>query len=443
MFPEKDRLEKLCQEGMERLGLNDERYKARLASEMHEIDAQVEYDYLLDLYDKQARFSVNENNLLVAYLLGLTDQFDIDEEPHFAQGELPDIDIDYMSEIQDYLKNKWAPSAFGEDCVCSIGTYGTLGIKQALKDMTRVHGIPRDEIEVITKGIPPKDDDGKPLQWEKALEICPDLKNYCERYPEITDSVKMLLNRRKSAGVHAGGLIISSVPIADFVPLEVRSVNKDNKYGVVASAWGEGLHSQDLGAVGLVKIDVLVVDGLRQIAVACQLIKERYGIDHICALPGKRNWSDTSYLNDPKALDLVARGDTKCIFQFGSEGIRKMVKKGGVTSFDDVAAYSALYRPGPMNCLPKDTYIKTDQGTKDISSLDNTKDSIQYLAVDGSIKSTRNYLIHSTGKKKLRKITTKSGKVIVTSLDHRFLSEGNQYVKSKDLSPGEKIAILK
>ena len=145
------------------------------------------------------------------------------------------------------------------------------------------------------------------------------------------------------------------------MPLEVRSVTKENKLGVVVSAWGEGLHSQDLGAVGLVKFDVLVVNDLYQIAVACQLIKDRHGIANVCAKPGQRNWSDTSYLEDEKAIEIANKGDTKCIFQFGSEGIRKMVKSGGVTCFQDIAAYSALYRPGPMRMGMDERYCARKQ----------------------------------------------------------------------------------
>ena len=240
MLPERDRLYAICQGALKEKGL-DQSYSDRLEAEMREIDAQADHEYLLDLYDRKVRFNTNEHNLLVAHLLGLVDYFDIGREPSYTQGEFPDIDMDYLPEVQEYLKNEWAPRQFGPEYVCSIGTYGTLKIKMALKDMTRVHGVPRDEIEDISKKIPDKDDDGKPLQWDKAQTLCPDLKGYCERYPDIADAVQMLLSRRKSAGVHAGGLIISNTPIADFVPLEIRSVTKDQPQGVVASAWGEGL----------------------------------------------------------------------------------------------------------------------------------------------------------------------------------------------------------
>lgn len=360
------RLEEVCNAGFICRGL-DESLRPRMAEELKEVFSQAEAGYLLDLHDEKAKFPINENNLLITFVLGLVDSFDLKIPPVYVQGEYPDIDTDYLPVVRDYLKNEWAPKTFGRDKVCSIGTYGTLGIKMALKDMTRVHGIPRDEIELITKKIPDKDDDGKELEWDKAIQICPDLKDYCERYPDVADAVHTLLERNKSGGVHAGGLIISSVPITDFVPLEVRSVNKDNKYGVICSAWGEGLRTQDLGAVGLVKFDLLVVDGLRQIALTISLIKNRYGKDKICALPGQRSWSDVTYLNDKDALKIASRGDTRCIFQFGSDGIRKLLKKGGVDSFDDIAAYSALYRPGPMGMGMHDKYCARKKGLEKYS----------------------------------------------------------------------------
>lgn len=338
----------LCVKALKDRGWDQyEEYKDRLKLEIKEINAQAEHEYFLSLMGKK-KFPVNDNNLLVAVLLGLCDRVDMSSPPEYVQGEFPDIDMDYPKEIQDYLRLEWAPNKYGKDKVCLISTYGKMGIKSAALDMTRVHGIPRDEIQAITKTIEDKDDEGEDITWEKANEIYPALKDYCTRFPEVADATKNLIHRRKSSGVHAGGLIISSKPIADFVPLEVRSVDKENKYGVIVSAWSEGQATQDLQPVGLVKFDVLVVDGLKQIAYTCEMIKERYGIDSISALPGNRNWSDISYLNDPKAIEMANKGDLKCIFQFGSEGIRKLVKKGGVNSFDDLAAYSALYRPGPL-----------------------------------------------------------------------------------------------
>jgi len=123
-------------------------------------------------------------------------------------------------------------------------------------------------------------------------------------------------------------------------------VNKENPNGVICSAWTEGLNRQDLGPVGLIKFDLLVISNLMQIALACDLIKKRHGVEKICAAPNQWDFSDLNYLNDPKALAMADKGDLKCIFQFDSEGIRNLVKRGGVSSFDDLAAYSLISAQG-------------------------------------------------------------------------------------------------
>ena len=381
---ERDRLLKLCVNALESKGLvKDARYRDRLKTEIKAIDEQAEHEYLLNLHDKFSSqglfFPKNENNLLVSYLLGLTQDFDIEAKPVYIQGEFPDIDIDYLKDVRDYLKRTWAPKQWGQEFICEIGTYGTSGIKSSILDMARVHNVEKDEIQRITVKMEDKDDEGKLLEWDKALEMYPDFKAYCENHPQVSEAAHLLLDRNRTGGVHAGGLIISSVPIDGFVPLEVRSVNKTNPNGVICSAWTEGLNAQDLQPVGLIKFDLLVINNLMQIAQACKLVKDRHGLTSICALPGLWDWSDLSYLNDPKALEMANNGDLKCIFQFDGDGIRKMVKRGGVTVFDDEAAYSALYRPGPLNMGMDARYCKRKRWEQDKNHPDGEPYNIHPL----------------------------------------------------------------
>lgn len=367
---DRERLIRTCALALQQRGLTgDDRYKARLRKELKEIDQQGEHEYLLKLHDDFQKeglvFPCNEHNTLVDWLLGLADEFDIDRGYDWTQGELPDADIDYIDVARDYLKNDWAPRVFGREKVCAVGTYGTLGIKSSILDMTGIHGVAKDEIQSITVQMEDKDDEGKALEWDSALRIYPRFKEYCEfddTHRKIAAAARDLIDRNKSAGVHAGGLIISGVDIAGFVPLEVRSVKKEHPNGIICSAWTEGQGSQDLMPVGFVKFDLLVISNLKQIAYACKLVKERHGLSSIFALPGQRDWSDTSYLDDPEALALAAKGDTKCIFQFEGDGMRKLLKEGGVTRFDDLPAYSALFRPGPISGGLTVSYCKRKQG---------------------------------------------------------------------------------
>lgn len=260
--------------------------------------------------------------------------------------------------MRAYIKEVFTQKAFGDEYVCHIGSYNTYGLKSALIDMTRVFGGDRNEILAITTKLGLKDDEGDPLSWDKALEIYPTLKDWVERNPQIAAAAKGLLyaeidwdvfgykeppRRNRSMGTHAGGVIISSKPITDLVPL-VRG-----KDGARASAWVEGLHGQDLSLVGLVKFDCLVIEALTKVSMAIDFIRKRNpGIHKIMAVPGGPNFSDLSYLNDPACLKAAADGDLKMIFQFDSEYIRKLAMSGGITSFDDMVALTALNRPGPM-----------------------------------------------------------------------------------------------
>ncbi len=350
---DRERLLLLCLKSLKEFGRNeDARYKERLKREIKEIDAQGEHEYLLKLYDefqeKKLMYPYNENNLLVDFLLRLAPDFDIDKDYDWVQGEFPDIDTDYLKAPREYLKRDWVPRTFGQENTCEISTYSTSGIKSAMLDMARVHNLPSDEIQQITNKITDKDEDGNELEWDQAMEIYPDLKGYCVSHPDVSEAAFLLLERRRNHGIHAGGLIISDKRIDGFVPLEVRSVKKETPNGIICSAWTEGLNSQDLGPVGLIKFDMLGVKNIDQTADCCKLIKDRYGIESICARPGDWDWSDISYLNDPKCIEMANRADLRCIFQFDGDGMRKLVKRGGVTSFDDLPAYSALYRPGPL-----------------------------------------------------------------------------------------------
>jgi len=340
-----DKLLKLCRYSSR----FDKSYLSRLKEEILEIKAQNEQEYFLELYENKVRYTSNENNLLIPFLLGIVDNFDINSEPVYTYGDFPDIDIDYIPEVRDYIKNKWVPEYFGKEYVANIGSYNTFGIKGALIDMARVHGKDRNEILRITTKIGLKDDEGKTLTWDKALELYSSLKEYADRNPDVAIAARKMLHRNRSMGKHAGGLIISNKVLDEFVPLVKTK-------GSIQTAWTEGLHDQDLGPVGLVKIDNLVITNLTQIAYACHLIKKRYNLESICALPGQDDFSDIGFLEDREVLVMADKADLKCIFQFDSEGIRNLVKRGGVDRFEDLVAYTALYRPATMEVKADESY---------------------------------------------------------------------------------------
>lgn len=354
----KNKILSICLSSLDDKGLiNYPKYLKRLQDEITEAEFTDEFDYYLSLYKKK-KASYNEHNSIVMWLLGVVDDFDIDKDHSWVMGEFPDIDVDYQDSVRLYLKNEWAPKRFGEKNVCNIGTYTTYGIKSALKDMARIFDLDRMECEIITKQIDLKDEDGNTITWDSALRISEPFKEYCEKYPEATNAAKRLVNRIRGNGVHAGGLIISKVPLDGLVPLVT------DKEGNVVSAFIEGLSGTDLSPLGLVKFDLLSIK-ISQITQCCKLVAERYGKEKMCALEGGNNWSDLSYLNDPKALALANEARLKGIFQFDSPGIRELVKSGGVTSFDDIPTYSALYRPGCLNQGMHTAYVNRKKGLEE------------------------------------------------------------------------------
>ena len=163
------KLSELCNEGMQRLGFVDEKIKIRLKKELQAIFDLEDENYFLDLCLKKLKFAKNENNLLVAYLIGLCNDFDANKEPEYIYGDFPDADIDYIPVVRDYLKDEWCPKQFGERNVRPIGNYGTFGIKSGLIDMARIFGKDRQEVLSVTKPIEDKDDEGKPITFDKAL----------------------------------------------------------------------------------------------------------------------------------------------------------------------------------------------------------------------------------------------------------------------------------
>lgn len=371
-------LEKICRNRMEELNLKDEKSEMRLKQEIKEIVTKKDASYFLDQYVRKVRYAKNDHNLMVAFLLKLCKDYNPNKQPEYTVPEWPDIDVDYLPEVRGPLKEVFAPKAFGEERVCNIGSYNTYGLKSALIDMTRVFNEEREEILRITTQLGLKDDEGQVLSWEKALEIYPPLKAWVDKHwtakdnegeeiPGPAQAAKSLIyadidwakfdykgeppHRNRSMGMHAGGLIISSIPIHELVPL-VRG-----KDGQRASAWVEGLSGQDLSLVGLVKYDFLVIDALKKIANCVKLIRERHGIDKICALEGGPHWSDVDkWITDEKSLKMASKGDLKMVFQFDSDGIRELAKQGGVTSFDDIVVYTSIFRPGPMDALMHTEY---------------------------------------------------------------------------------------
>ena len=243
----------------------------------------------------------------------------------------PDFDIDFCQtrrgEVIDYVKRK-----YGADSVAQIVTYGTLGAKTLIRDIGRALEFPLPECDKLAKMIP--EVPGTTLASAKKDSV--DFADACQANEfarEIMKFAPPLEDMPRQTGTHAAGVVIGEKPLIELIPL-----TKD-KDGNVISQW----ESVPLEEAGLLKMDFLGLKTLTVVREACDLVRQTRGIevdpDH---LP----------LEDAKAYDLLARGDTVGVFQVESEGMRDLLRQLQINKVEELIAMVALYRPGPMAYIP-------------------------------------------------------------------------------------------
>jgi len=435
------KVQEIILKSIKKLGLNKEEYINRLTSETKEIDKQGLWPYFEQLISEGKKYE-NENNLLVCFLLGLCDEDPVAAKKNtvwYRTNDFPDVDVDYTPEARDAIK-AWMAKEFGEDKVVSIASYLTFSLKNALRDVSRVYEVPLGEVNSLTVPMGPM---VNKLSWAEACQAYPALVEFEKKYPEVCKIVKLLRGRHRGFGTHAAGVVVSKDALADQVPLIARAVESDTatekgtkKERRIMSQWDEGSANSNLYAFGYVKFDILGLENLNYISRTMDLI----GNTPICRLRGSdQDWTDETYLNDPKLLTEADKANLLTIFQFDSTGIRNLVKTGGVKSFDDLVAYSALYRPGPLQCTNgRNTNVLTKLGQKNIKELLTWHDEIGYINSKGKLVYTKRFEVGRAGKKPLLRIKTKSGKTIEVSPDHRFFKE-NGTTQAKNLKKGDKV----
>ena len=270
---------------------------------------------------------------------------------------LPDIDIDFdddgRADVLRYVTEK-----YGADKVARIITYGTMAAKLAIKDVARVHKLPISEGDRLTKLIP------RHMPEVNGKELKPTLKNCYEHVPEfktelatgsplILDTLKYakeLEGNVRNTGVHACGVIIGRDPITDWVPVSTAA-DKDGTKLLVTQYEGSVIED-----TGLIKMDFLGLKTLSIIKEALANIKLTHGIDvDIDNIP----------IDDPKTYQLYCEGHTTGTFQFESAGMQKYLRELQPSTFEDLIAMNALYRPGPMDYIPD--FINRKHGKSPIS----------------------------------------------------------------------------
>ena len=285
---------------------------------------------------------------LVAYLLEITNvdpiRFGLLFERFLNPERVspPDFDIDFCmrrrEEVINYVRDK-----YGRDCVANIITYGTLGAKMVIRDVSRVHNLPYADADRLAKMIP----DEINISLEDSVTKSAELRNEVERNPvakKIFNQALVLEGMVRNTGKHAAGIIITDQPLDDFVPLTLQEEDVTVQYDMNA-----------VGKLGLLKMDFL---GLKTLTV----------IDD--AIANVRRTANPSFdietipFDDPKTYELLNVGKTVGVFQLESGGMQNASKLVGISNIDDINAISALYRPGPMAFIPD--YAR---GKKDPASI--------------------------------------------------------------------------
>ena len=266
---------------------------------------------------------------------------------------LPDIDVDFDDDGRGRVL-QWVTEKYGEEKVAHIITYGTMATKLAIKDVARVQKLPLATSNALCKAIPDKLPSGKKMNLPNAIECVPELQDAATSPdPLLRDTIRyaqMLENNVRNTGVHACGTIICRDDISDWVPV---STADDKETGEKLRCTQYDGHV--IEETGLIKMDFLGLKTLSIMKEAVQNIEESLGV--IVDV-------DSISITDPATYQLYCDGRTIGTFQFESAGMQKYLRELQPTTFEDLIAMNALYRPGPMDYIPD--FIDRKQGRKPI-----------------------------------------------------------------------------
>jgi DNA polymerase-3 subunit alpha len=354
-------LRRLCEAGLRRIyGRPSAEQQARLDMELRVIEQTgyaayflIVMDFVTFARDRGILTTVRGSaaGSLVLYSLGVTDvdplRYRLPFE-RFLNPErftMPDIDVDFMDSRRDEVI-RYVIDKYGADHVAQIITFGTMGARQAVRDIGRVMGLPYTDVDRIAKLIPFN------ASIDEALRADPELRRANDETPTVARLLGLahkLEGVARHASTHAAGVIISRDPLIDLVPLQ-----RATKGDLVMTQY-------DMGAVekiGLLKMDFLGLSYLTILDRALKIIEKVRGVGiDLKGIP----------LDDPAAFALLSRGETVGIFQLEGAGMTRYIKELKPTRLEDIMAMVALFRPGPMANIP--SYIRRKHGQEKITTL--------------------------------------------------------------------------
>ena len=361
-----EHLTEIAYRGLEqRYGAPPRSHLDRLAYELHVIEETGFAEYFLIVMDfahfardrgiaRAVRGSAAAS--LVLYCLEITD---IDPMAHdlvferflnLERREMPDIDMDFADNRRDEVI-RYVAEKYGRDRVAQIITFGTLGAKAAIRDSGRALGVPLGETDRVARMVPNQLN----ISVEDAIAQSQDMQQARQDDPtvaELLSYAQRLNGVVRNTSTHAAGVVISQEPLAENVPLR-RPVNESSTEDwIPMTQWG----MNEVAAVGLLKMDFLGLTNLTILEEAVALVKEHEDVE-------------IDYLNlpdgDAKTYERLSSGDTFGVFQLESGGMRRVVEDLKPSSIRDLAALLALYRPGPMEHIPR--FIESKHGRVEVT----------------------------------------------------------------------------
>ncbi len=262
---------------------------------------------------------------------------------------MPDIDTDIQDTRRDEVI-EYCSQKYGYDRVSNIATFGKMMAKNAVRDVARVLEMPYAEADRLAKMVPDPVQ-GHHVHLADAIKEVPELKQEYETNPrakEVLDYASRLEGTIRNHGVHACGVIIAPDDLVKFLPLEVSAK------GPVAAQFP----MTQVEELGLLKMDFLGLSNLSVINDALRMIRKVYHADiDLSTLP----------LDDPKTFELLQKAETTGVFQLESAGMKRYLRDLKASTFEDIIAMVALYRPGPMQFI--DSFIRRKNGEEPITYL--------------------------------------------------------------------------
>ena len=360
-------LRELCYKGLERRYGSDALeegsvYLDRLESELEVIEKMGYVEYFLIVWDFIHYAKSNDIPVgpgrgsaagsIVAYSLAITEIEPIKYSLIFERFlnpervSMPDIDIDFCIDRRQEVIN-YVVEKYGKDKVSQIITFGTLKAKAAVRDVGRALNASYAEADSIAKAIPAE----LGMTISKALDINRDLRARYETEPLVKNILDMSMaveGMPRHSSTHAAGIVISKMPLDEYVPLYMSDKGLATQFNMTT-----------IEELGLLKMDFLGLRNLTMINEAIQLIKENHGVEI--------DFSKMDY-DDPAVYEMISKGNTQGIFQLESAGMTEFMKNLNPSCFEDIVAGISLYRPGPMDSIPK--YIDNKKNPENIKYVD-------------------------------------------------------------------------